>query len=190
MSQVTILLVCPTCKHACRTQRETRPGAKFRCPGCNGRFYFFVHGNGAVDLRPADDEPVIESRLPPRRAEQGETQGTRRILTSPRRNRPMGGYHPFEKSRSYLGALAFFTILGLALVAGSWYIKQIDALGNAKGRQGTGTNAIDLDREAKRKAFQEKQKRVLEKLKQQSINVQPSEGKVEDGRRPGDQPHD
>jgi hypothetical protein len=158
----------------CRTQRETRPGTKFRCPGCHGMFDFVVHGNGFVELRPAADEPVIESQLPPRRAEQGETQGTRRIFTGRRRNRPIGGYQPFEKSRSYLGALAFFTILGLALVAGSWYMRQIETLGNAKGRQGT--NAMNLDLDAKRKAFQEKQKHVLENLKKQSTNVQPSGG--------------
>jgi hypothetical protein len=150
-------------------------------------FYFFVHGNGAVELRPADDEPVIESQLPPRRAVQGEAQGTRRILPKRSRNHPLGGYHPFEKSRSYLGALAFFTLLGVGLVAGSWYIRQIDALGNAKGRQGT--NAMNLDLDARRKAFQEKQKRALEKLKQQSTNVQPSGAKVDDGPRPGDQTH-
>jgi hypothetical protein len=188
MSQASILLVCPTCNHNYRTRQETRPGARFHCPGCQGLFYYFVHGNGAVELRPAKDEPVIESRLPPRRTEPGETQGTRKILKKRRGGRPTGGYQPFEKSRSYLGALAFFTILGLGLVAGSWYIKKIDTLGNAKGRQGT--NGFDLDREAKRKAFQEKQKRVLEKLKQQSANVQPSGAKVEDGPRPGDQPHD
>src|SRR3954449_4472261 len=113
--------------------RETPPGAKFRCPGCRGMFRFHVHGNGFVELRPADDEPVIESRLPPRLAEQDETQGTRRIFTK-RRKRPIGGYHAFEKSRSYLGSFAFFTILGLALVAGSWYIRQIEFLGKAKGK--------------------------------------------------------
>jgi hypothetical protein len=190
MSQTPILLACPNCKNTCRTRRETQPGAKFRCPGCHGLFYFFVHGNGAVELRPADDEPVTESRLPPRMAVQGETQGTRRILTKRRRNRPDGGYQPFEKSRSYIGVFAFFTVLGLVSLTGSWYLQQAHILGNTQGRKGTGTNAMNLDLEAKRKAFQERQKRALEKLKQQSTNVQPSGAKVEEGRRPGDQPHD
>lgn len=188
MSQPTILLACPTCKHTCRTQRETQPGAKFRCPGCHGLFYFFVHGNGAVVLRPADDEPVIESRLPPRMAEQGETPRTRRIFSGRRRDRPMGGYHAFERSRSYLGAFAFFTVLGLGLVAGSWYLRQVEALGKAPGRKGI--NAMNLDLDARRKAFQERQKRALENLKKQSTNVQPSGAKVEDGPRPGGQTRD
>jgi hypothetical protein len=152
-------------------------------------FYFFIHGNGFVELRPANDEPVIESRLPPRRAEQGETQGTRKVFTTRRLNRPSGGYHPFEKSRSYLGALAFFALLGVGLVAGSWYMRQIETLGNAQGRKGV--NAMNLDLDAKRKAFQEKQKRVLEKLKKQkqSTTVQPSGASVEARPRPGDQAH-
>jgi hypothetical protein len=189
MSQTPILLACPNCKHTCRTRRETQPGAKFRCPGCHGLFYFFVHGNGAVELRPADDEPVTESQLPPRMAVQGETQGTRRILTKRRRNRPDGGYQPNEKSRSYIGFFAFLTVLVMGLLAGSWYLQQVKTLGNAPGRKGAGTNAMNLDLEAKRKAFQEKQKRALEKLKQQSTNVQPSGAKVEEGGRPGDRTH-
>jgi hypothetical protein len=189
MSQSPILLACPTCRHTCRTRRETQPGAKFRCPGCNGLFYFFVHGNGAVELRPADDEPVTESQLPPRMAVQGETRGTRRILPSRRRNRPTGGYQPFENSRSYIGVFAFLAVLGLGSLAGSWYIQQVHILGNTQGRKGTGTNAMNLDLEAKRKAFQEKQKRAIENLKKQSTNVQPSGAKEEDGRRPGDQTH-
>jgi hypothetical protein len=187
MSQPTILLACPTCKQTCRTQRETRPGAKMRCPGCDGLFYFFVHGNGAVELRPVDDEPATESRLPPRAADQGETQGTRKILTSRRRNRPIGGYHPFEKSRSYIGTFAFWAVLGLGSVAAYWYFKQVDTLGKAPGR--TGTTGVNSDLEAKRKAHQEKAKRVLENLKKQSTSVQPAGTTVEDGRLPSDQTH-
>jgi hypothetical protein len=69
-----------------------------------------------------------------------------------------------------------------------WYIKQIDTIGNAQGRKGN--NAMNQDLEAKRKAFQERQKRALEKLKKQPTTVQPAGDKVEDGRRPGDQTHD
>jgi hypothetical protein len=188
MSQPTIVLVCPTCKHTCRTQRETRPGAKMRCPGCHGMFRFFVHGNGAVELRPVDDEPATGSRLPPRVAEQGETQGTRRILTSRRRNRPIGGYLPFEKSRSYIGTFAFWTVLGLGSLAAYWYFNQIDTMGKAQGR--TANNALNQDLDAKRKEFLDKQKKALEKLEKQRTKVQPAGAKVEDGRLPGDQIHD
>jgi hypothetical protein len=193
MSQPTILLACPTCKQTCRTQRETRPGAKIRCPGCQGLFYFFVHGNGAVELRPVDDEPVADeratgSRLPPRVAEEGETQGTRKILTSRRRNRPIGGYMPFEKSRSYIGTFAFWTILGLGSLVAYVYFKKIDTMSKATGR--TGNNVFQSQDEARRKEFQARQKRALEKLKKQPTKVQPAEAKVEDGRQPGDQTHD
>jgi hypothetical protein len=191
MSQTTIVLVCPTCIQACRTQRETRPGSKFRCPGCRGLFSFFVHGNEAVELRPVDDEPTTESRLPPRTAEQGETQGTRTILTSRRRNRPIGGYLPFEKSRSYIGTFAFWTVLGLGSMAAYWYFKQIDTMGKAQGR--TGNNAMNQDIEVKRRQYQELQKQQLKELEErnkQGTKLQPAGAKVEDGRRPGDQTHD
>jgi hypothetical protein len=184
MSQPTIVLVCPTCKHTCRTRRETRPGAKMRCPGCKDVFSFFVHGNGTVELRPVDDEPTPESRLPPRVAEQDETQGTRRIFTSRRRNRPIGGYLPFEKSRSYIGTFAIWTILGLGSLAAYWYLNKIDTISKATGR--TGNNPWQSQDEAKRKAFQERQERALEKLKKQPTKVQPTGAKVGDGRLPGD----
>ena len=45
---------------------------------------------------------------------------------------------------------------------------------------------MNLDADARRKAFQEKQKRVREKLKKQSTDVQASGARVEDGPRPGD----
>jgi hypothetical protein len=83
--------------------------------GCKGVFRFFVHGDGAVELRPEDDEPATESRLRPRVAEQGETQGTRTIFTSRRRNRPIGGYGPFEKPRSYIGTLRAPSLSGSEL---------------------------------------------------------------------------
>jgi hypothetical protein len=126
-------------------------------------FYFFVHGNGAVELRPADDEPVTESRLPPRMAEQGETQGTRRIFTSRRRNRPIGGYLAFEKPRSYIGTFALVAVLGLGSLAVSWYVNQIGTIAKASGK--TGNNPWQGQDEAKRRHFQDRQKRALEKLK-------------------------
>jgi hypothetical protein len=122
-----------------------------RCPGCHGVFRFFVHGNGAVELRPVDDEPATESRLPPRVAEQGETQGTRTIFTSRRRHRPIGGYLPFEKSRSYIGTFALWAVLGLGSLAVYWYRTQIYTIVNAKG--GKGISAMNQDLEVKRKDF-------------------------------------
>jgi hypothetical protein len=187
MSWPTILLVCPKCKINCRTRRETRPEAKFRCPNCQNMFFFFVHGNGAVELRPADDEPVIASRLPPRVGKQGEAQGARRILPSRRRNRPIGGYAPFEKARSYIGMFAFFTILGLGVVAASWYVSQIDFIAKARGKDNA--NIWQNQDEGKRKEFQRRAKLVQETLKKQQMNVRSAGVKLEDGRLPGDQTH-
>jgi hypothetical protein len=187
MSQPTIVLACPTCNRTCRTQRETRPGAKMRCPGCNGLFYFFVYGNGAVELRPVDDElrpvddePATESRLPPRVADQGEAQGTRKILTSRRRNRPIGGYLPFEKSRSYIGTIAFFVVLGSGSLVAYLYVNKIDTISKATGR--TGNNPWQSQDEAKRKEFQARQKKAMEALKKRQTKA---EAKVEDGRLSG-----
>ena len=185
MSQTTIALVCPNCKHTCRTRRETRPGAKLRCPRCKDMFCFFVHGNGAVELRPVDDEPATESRLPPRAAEQDETRGARTIFTSRRRNRPIGGYKPFEKSRSYIGMFAFLAILAVGALSAYVYFNHIDTMGKAMGKRGN--NAFQAQDEAKRKDFQARQKKALENLKKQQTNVQSDEAKVEDGRLPGDQ---
>jgi hypothetical protein len=150
-------------------------------------FYFVVHGNGAVELRPVDDEPATESRLPPRVGDQGETQATRRIFTIRRRKRPIGGYAPFEKSRSYLGVFALWTILGLGSVAAAWYVKQVYTITEARGRKGT--DAWQSQDEDKRRIFQEKQKRALAKAKVQwaKAQVQPATAKVEAGRQPADQ---
>jgi hypothetical protein len=202
MDKPRIILVCPTCERTFRTGRECRPGAKMRCPGCQGLFHFHVHGNGAVELRPANEpsstmetlrdlagvESVTGSRLPSRVVDQGETQGTRRIFTSRRRNRPIGGYAPFEKSRSYIGMLAFFTILGLGVVAASWYVSQIDFIAKAKGRNGA--DVWQNQAEGKQKELQAKRKRAMEKLKKAQVKVQSVGGKLEDGRLPGDQTHD
>ena len=188
MSQTTIVLTCPSCKHTCRTRRETRPGAKMRCPGCNGMFCFFVHGNGAVELRPLDDEPATESRLPPRVAEQDETRGARTIFTSRRRNRPIGGYKPFEKSRSYIGTFAFLAILAVGALSAYVYFNHIDTMGKAMGKRGN--NAFQAQDEAKRKDFQARQKKALEnleKLKTQPTKVQQAKAEVEEVPPPGDQ---
>jgi hypothetical protein len=206
MDKPRIILACPTCERTFRTGRECRPGAKMRCPGCQGVFYFHVHGNGAVELRPANEpsstmetlrdlagvEPVTGSRLPSRVVEQGETEGTRRIFTSRRRNRPIGGYAPFEKSRSYIGMFAFFTILGVGGVVASWYISQIDFIAKARGRNGA--DIWQNEAEGKRKEFQARAKRAKEKLEKEKLEkeqmkVQSVGVKLEDGRQPGDQTH-
>jgi hypothetical protein len=160
-----------------------------RCPGCKGMFYFFVHGNGAVELRPVedklrpvDDEPATESRLPPRVAAQDEAHGTRTIFTSRRRNRPIGGYKPFEKSRSYLGMFAFVAVVGLGSLTAYVYSDFINAANKRMGK--TAHKGINGDIEAKRKDFQARQKKAIEALKKGQIKVKPAEAKVEDGRLP------
>ena len=112
-----------------------------RCPGCNGVFRVFVHGNGAVELRPVDDEPATDSPLPPRSAEQEKTKETRTIFTSRRRNRPIGGYLPFEKSRSYIGTFAFWTALGLGSLTAYWYFNHIETISNQMGKRGNNAMA-------------------------------------------------
>jgi hypothetical protein len=167
-----------------------------RCPGCNGLFSFFVHGNGAVELRPVEeeplhDEPAMGSRLPPRSAATEETAGTRTIFTSRRRKRPIGGYHPFEKSRSYIGMFAFMALLGVGSLSAYVYFNFIDTTGKAMGKRAN--NAMNQDLEAKRKEHQEKAKRALEnlkkreELKKQSTKGQPAGAQGEDRQPPKDQ---
>jgi hypothetical protein len=156
-----------------------------RCPGCDGVFEFFILANGGVELRPVDDEPVVaRSVLPPRGAANEEAQRTRRIFTSRRRNRAMGGYEPFGKSRSYLGMLAFWLLLGVGGFAAYWYFTQVDTMLAAQGRQG-GPNAMNRDLEVKRKEFQEKRKKALETLnKKQAAKGQSAGPKADAGPNP------
>jgi hypothetical protein len=167
-----------------------------RCPGCNGLFSFFVHGNGAVELRPvedepADDGPATESRLPPRSAATEETAGTRTIFTSRRRKRPIGGYAPFEKSRSYIGMFTFLALLGVGSLSAYVYFNFIDTTGKAMGKKAN--NAMNQDLEAKRKEHQAKAKRALDNLKKleerkkQTTKVKPAEAQGEDRAPPKDQ---
>jgi hypothetical protein len=183
MREQSIILKCPNCKETFRTKQEAQHGAKMRCPGCQGMFYFVLHGNGAVEMRPLKDEPAIESRLPPRVGDPGEPRAPRRIFAGRRRNRPIGGYAPFEKSRSYTGMFAFFTILGLVGLAASWYMWQIDRVARATGK--SGGNIWQSADDGKRKDFQARQKRALENLKKQQAKGQPAGRKLEDGRLPG-----
>jgi hypothetical protein len=196
MSQTTIVLACPSCKKTCRTHRETRPGAEFRCPGCHRLFYFFVHGNGAVELRPVDDEPATDgpatgSRLPPRFGTPDEAQGTRKILTSRRRNRSIGGYKAFGKSRSWIAMFAFLAVVGVVSLTAYVYFDFIKSANNQMGK--TVNKGFNSDIEAKGKEYRARQKKALanlEKLKQQATKAQPAGAKVEDGRLAGDQTHD
>jgi hypothetical protein len=118
-------------------------------------------------------------------AGQGEPQATRRILASRRRNRPFGGYEPFGKARSYLGMLALWTLLGLGSLSVYWYFTKVDTISKATGR--TAANPWQSQDEARRKAFQVRQKRALEELKKPAtkVQVQPAAANLED-RRPSD----
>jgi hypothetical protein len=196
MDKPTSILVCPACERTCRTGREARPGAKMRCPGCHRVFFFSIQGNGAVLLRPANEpsstmeclrdlagvEPATGSRLPRRVGEHDETESTRKILRNRRRNHPLGGYAPFEKSRSWIGTFALCAAIGLGVLAASWYVRQIDTIATATGR--TGANPGQSYDEGKRRDFQARQKRALENLKKQQATVQSAGAKAEDGRLP------
>jgi hypothetical protein len=196
MSQTTIVLACPSCKKTFRTQRETRPGEKMPCPGCKGMFRFFVHGNGAVELRPVHDEPAADrpatgSRLPPRVGAQDEAQGTRKILTSRRRNRPIGGYEAFGKSRSWIAMFAFVAVVGVVSLTAYVYFDFIKTANKQMGK--TVNKGFNSDIEARAKEYQARRKKALanlEKLKQQATKGQPAVAKVENGRLAGDQTHD
>jgi hypothetical protein len=124
-------------------------------------------------------------------ADQGEAQGTRKILTSKRRNRPIGGYMPFEKSRSYIGMFAFLAVVGLGSLTAYVYFDFINKANKQMGK--TADKGINWDIEARAKEHRARQKKAienLEKLKKQPTKSQPAEAKVEDGRLPGDQTHD
>jgi hypothetical protein len=106
-----------------------------------------------------------------------DPQATRKIFTSRRRNRPIGGYAPFEKSRSYIGILIGLALLGFGLAAASWYTYQIDTIARATGR--SAGDPWKNEAEGKRKEFRARQKRAMEKLKQLKEKAQstnPKEG--------------
>ncbi len=165
-----------------------------RRPGCNGVFRVFVHGNGAVELRPVDDEPATESPLPPRSGEQEVPKGSRSIFTSRRRNRPIGGYLAFEKSRSYIGMFAFWAVLGLGSLAAYVYFQYIDTAAKQIGKRGHDAGTLDIEARRKEhlKKRQDAEKKLQErtKLKNQLAKVQPSGAKVANGRLPGDRTRD
>lgn len=161
-----VAMTCPGCERTCRAERgRIRPGGRMRCPDCKGVFRTFIHGNDAVELRPMPP-PLPPSAAGPRglppRVGGSEDVHRRTIFSGRRRNRPIGGYLPFEKSRSYIGTFALVGVLGLASLAAYWYFRKIDEIGNARGRRGT--NAINRDLEVKRKAFRERQERALAAL--------------------------
>jgi hypothetical protein len=97
---------------------------------------------------------------------ESEPAPRRTIFASRRKNRPLGGYLPFEKSRSYIGVFAFVGLLGIGSMAAYWYFSQVRALDQATEQAGTarGNPWLSYDEE-RRKEFQEKQKRALKALK-------------------------
>jgi DNA-directed RNA polymerase subunit RPC12/RpoP len=161
---MSVAIVCPTCQRTCRTNREIRADARIRCPECGGVSRVFLHANGAVELRPADppSPPGAALGLPPRVGESA-TDSRRTILTSRRKNRPLGGYLPFEKSRSYIGVFVFFGLLGIGSLAAYWYSSQVATLNKATEQAGTlRGNVWRLSDEKKRKDFQLRQKRAMD----------------------------
>lgn len=143
-----------------------------RCPGCNGVYRFHVHGNGAVELRPMDDEPTTELQLPPRIANQDEKKGGRTIFTSRRRHRPIGGYMPFEKSRSYTTMFTIVAALGVGSLTAYMYFNFIGTAEEQMGKRGN--NAFNGDMEVKRKAHQEKMERALKALEERKKREAPA----------------
>jgi hypothetical protein len=157
-----------------------------RCPHCHDQFYFLVHGNGAVELRPVDEErepePAAKSRLPPRIADQDENQGTRRVLKGRRRNRPIGGYMPFEKSRSYIGTFAFFGLLAVGSGAAYLYVNKINTI--AKATPKTGGDPMRGDIDAKHTKYVKDNEKALKALQDRQAKGQSAGAKVEEGPRP------
>jgi hypothetical protein len=127
-------------------------------------FRCFVHANGAVELRqpPPTSLPEV-STLPPRVGDQGGF--TRKNLPSRRVKRPIGGYLPFEKARSYLGGVALF--IAIVVVGGTAYIycSKIGEIQRSTGRSGGSSNIWKYHDEVKRKEYKERQKKALDRLK-------------------------
>jgi hypothetical protein len=91
------------------------------------------------------------------------TASRRTIFASRRKNRPLGGYLPFEKSRSYIGVFWFFGLLGLGSLAAYWYSSQIATLNKATEQAGTLRGNIWRHRDEKqRKDFQLRQKQAMD----------------------------
>lgn len=160
------ILVCPSCQETSRTARTLSPGAKVRCGKCGTVSRCFIHYNGAIELRlqprAADVAPPLPGgTLPPRVG--GQEEFRRTIFSGKRKNRPIGGYLPFEKARSYIGTIACVGILAVAGFTAYWYCAQIVTIQKASGRSG-GNPWKRLD-DAKRKEFRERQRKALARLK-------------------------
>jgi predicted Zn finger-like uncharacterized protein len=163
---MSVAIVCPNCQRTSRTNREQiRVGAKTRCPGCGDVFYLFLHANGAVELRPADPPtPSGETLGLPPRVGESAAPSRRNILTSRRKNRPLGGYMPFEKSRSYIGVFWFVGAVGIVSLVAYAYLGKINEISNASGRSAAKGNIWASADEKKRKDFQERSKKAVEAL--------------------------
>ena len=155
------ILVCPSCQKSTRTNRELGPKVKVCCPHCDTVSRCFIHGNGAIELRQQSSQLPGVSTLPPRVGDDGEF--TRKKRPSRRAKRPIGGYMPFEKARSWLGMFALFVVLGIGGFAVSRFCFHVDTVVKASGRSG-GDIWKSYD-EGKRKEFQERQKMALASLK-------------------------
>jgi hypothetical protein len=108
---------------------------------------------------------------------ESEPAPRRTIFASRRKNRPIGGYLPFEKSRSYIGVFVLVGALGIGSLAAYWYFGQIDNLNKATEKAGTARGNVWGSRDEKlRKEFQDKQKRALKAL-EASTKAKPADAK-------------
>jgi hypothetical protein len=166
------ILVCPSCQKSTRTNRELKFRAKVRCPHCDTVSRCFIHGNGAIELRQQDSQreeaaPPVVGTLPPRVGDDGDNgESARRKLPSRPSKRPIGGYMPFEKSRSWIGMFAIFAVLGIVVIYTSWFCFHVDTMARATGS--SGGNIWKSHDEGKRKEFQERQKKAIARLKAQN----------------------
>jgi hypothetical protein len=107
------------------------------------------------------------STLPPRVGGEGEV--TRRKLPSRRVKRPIGGYLPFEKSRSWIGMMALFVVIFVGGGAAYLYCSKINEIQRTTGRSGGSTNIWKAHDDALRKEYLEKQKKAMARLKAKNI---------------------
>ena len=131
---MAIAVVCPSCHQTSRTNRATiEPKSRFRCTHCGALSVAFVHGNGAVELRPPLDEPEPSPTLggepicglPPR---VGDAGGERRVIAKKANTRAQGGYRPFERSQSWLGQAVVLSFIAIGCFSAYWYCTQIKSL--------------------------------------------------------------
>lgn len=158
----SIVIVCPECSKSSRTTRVLQPGQKVRCGDCGFVSRVFIHGNGAVELRPpaAPEATMLHvGMLPPR-----VDGGRRPAIRANRTERPRGGYAPFEWAREWIGSVAVIAAIGVGGFSAYWYIGQIRDIQNTTGTIG-GRNAFRSDIDAKRADYLKRQEKALARLK-------------------------